>query len=172
MVKANSTIMKNRLGFRSWFYFRQGWSTYFAFIFAAINTLTVTYYLAIERYPSLKELFPSFFHYVIILSIIGVPFLIFIGFIHYKKTAAYRSEADIVFETNPFVRRQIVNTEILVKMNLHLLENLIKVLKDQKYTEKEIEQTVALKNEILDLISERNFSNQKDYEFLKKHIDT
>lgn len=164
--------MKNKLGFRSWFYFRQGWSTYFAFIFAAINTLTVTYYLAIESYPLLNTLFPSFFHYVIILSIICIPLLVFIGYIHYKKTSAYRSEADIVFESNPFVRRQIVNTEILVKMNLHLLENLIKVLKDQKYTEKEIEQTVALKNEILDLISERNFSNQKDYEFLKKHIDT
>lgn len=164
--------MKNKLGFRSWFYFRQGWSTYFAFIFAAINTLTVTYYLAIESYPLLNTLFPSFFHYVIILSIIGIPLLVFIGYIHYKKTSAYRSEADIVFESNPFVRRQIVNTEILVKMNLHLLENLIKVLKDQKYSEKEIEQIIALKNEILDLVSERNFTNTKDYDFLKKHIDT
>ena len=37
-----------------------GWGTYFAFIFAAINTLTVTYYLAIENYPVLKAIFPSF----------------------------------------------------------------------------------------------------------------
>ena len=43
--------MKSNLAFRAWFYFRQGWSTYFAFIFAAINTLTVTYYLAIEKIP-------------------------------------------------------------------------------------------------------------------------
>ena len=33
---------------------------YFAFIFAAINTLTVTYFLAIENYPALKAVFPSF----------------------------------------------------------------------------------------------------------------
>jgi hypothetical protein len=60
-------------GFRGWFYFRQGWSMYFAFIFAAINTLTVTYYLAIDNYPFLKELFPTFIHYIIIVVTIGVP---------------------------------------------------------------------------------------------------
>jgi len=31
--------MPKHTGFRGWFYFRMGWSTYFAFIFAAINTL-------------------------------------------------------------------------------------------------------------------------------------
>lgn len=164
-------MKKNNLGFRSWYYFRQGWSTYFAFVFAAINTLTVTYYLAIEKYPTLKEIFPTFIEYIAIISVIGIPVLIFIGYVHYKKTAAYRSEADIIFETNPFVRRQIVNTEILVHMNLRLLENLIKVLKDQKYTEKEIEQIVELKDEVLDFVSERKFSNTKDLEFLKKRID-
>ena len=52
--------------FRAWYYFRMGWSTYFAFIFAAINTLTVTYFLAIENYPQLLEIFPTFLQYVII----------------------------------------------------------------------------------------------------------
>ena len=52
------TVARNR-GFRAWFYFRNGWSLYFAFIFAAINTLTVTYFLAIERYPVLNEIFPT-----------------------------------------------------------------------------------------------------------------
>ena len=50
--------VKRNIGFRGWYYFRQGWSVYFAFIFAAINTLTVTYFLAIENYPVLKEVFP------------------------------------------------------------------------------------------------------------------
>ena len=52
--------MKGRIVYRSWYYFRTGWATYFAFILAAINTLTVTYYLAIENLPMLKEIFPSF----------------------------------------------------------------------------------------------------------------
>ena len=52
---------KNNIGFRGWYYFRTGWTTYFAFILAAINTLTVTYFLAIENYPILKSIFPSNF---------------------------------------------------------------------------------------------------------------
>ena len=55
--------MRQNIGFRGWFYFRQGWTTYFAFIFAAINTLTVTYFLAIQEYPFLNEIFPTFIHY-------------------------------------------------------------------------------------------------------------
>ena len=63
--------MSRSIGFRGWFYFRQGWSVYFAFIFAAVNTLTVTYFLAIENYPILKEVFPSFSHYIEIVVAIG-----------------------------------------------------------------------------------------------------
>ena len=75
--------MSRNVGFRGWFYFRQGWSVYFAFIFAAINTLTVTYFLAIENYPFLKEIFPSFFHYIVIVVTVGIPCLILIGYAHY-----------------------------------------------------------------------------------------
>ena len=72
-------------GFRAWFYFRQGWSVYFAFVFAAINMLTVTYFLAIENYPTLKEVFPSFEQYILIVALIGVPLLASVGYAHYKK---------------------------------------------------------------------------------------
>ena len=67
--------MDKKTGFRSWFYFRIGWNTYFAFVLAAINTLTITYYLAIENYPVLKDLFPTFEQYVLIVVSIGVPLL-------------------------------------------------------------------------------------------------
>ena len=77
-------------GFRGWYYFRMGWSTYFAFIFAAINTLTVTYYLAIEKVPSLVFIFPSFFQYVLILSGIGIPLLVLIGYAHFKRPKAFQ----------------------------------------------------------------------------------
>ena len=80
---------KKNVGFRAWFYFRNGWSIYFAFIFAAINTLTVTYFLAIERVPFLISLFPTFIHYVLIVSGIGIPLLILIGlWIFFMKTNA------------------------------------------------------------------------------------
>lgn len=163
--------MAKNIGFRSWYYFRQGWSTYFAFIFAAINTLTVTYYLAIERAPFLKELLPSFAYYIIIVTVIGIPLLVIIGYLHYKKTGAYRSEADITFEVNPFVRRMLVNTEILISLNLAITEKIIKLSNDEKLTEKEIDEISKLKNEVSILIKERTFSNNKDLEFLKKEIE-
>ena len=92
--KENIDVRKN-IGFRSWFYFRTGWSMYFAFILSAVNTLTVTYYLAIEQIPFLKEIFPSFLHYVIIFVMLGVPILIITGLIHFKKTSARKAEVDI-----------------------------------------------------------------------------
>ena len=63
-------MSQQNIGFKGWFYFRQGWSVYFAFIMAAINTLTVTYFLAIENYPILKEIFPSFLHYILMIGLI------------------------------------------------------------------------------------------------------
>ncbi len=47
------------LGFRGWFYLRQGWANYLTFVMASVNTLTVTYFLAIENYPILSFLFPN-----------------------------------------------------------------------------------------------------------------
>ena len=108
--------MKRNLAFRSWYYFRNGWSTYFAFIFAAINTLTVTYFLAIERYPFLHDIFPTFLHYVVILCLTGIPILILVGYAHFKRTSAYRSEADIGMEVNPYFRRILLNTELMLSL--------------------------------------------------------
>ena len=94
-------MSKNR-PFRAWFYFRQGWTAYFAFIMAAINVLTVTYFLAIENYPSLQAIFPTFAHYIIIVVGIGVPLLVLVGYFHYKRSQAFAAEADINIEANPY----------------------------------------------------------------------
>ena len=82
-------VSKNSTGFRFWYYFRTGYATYFAFILAAINTLTVTYFLAIERFPALQSVFPTFGQYVLIITLIGIPLLTGIGFVHYKRTKAF-----------------------------------------------------------------------------------
>ena len=73
------------MSFRGWYYFRMGWTTYFAFILAAINTLTVTYFLAIEKAPVLQEIFPTFVQYVLIVVSIGMPILIAVGYVHFKN---------------------------------------------------------------------------------------
>ena len=87
-------VRKGSTSFRSWFYFRTGWSVYFAFIFAAINTLVVTYYLAIENIPILQQVFPTFTHYIIATILVGIPVLIGVGYIHFKKSQAFKAESD------------------------------------------------------------------------------
>jgi len=156
-------------GFRGWFYFRMGWSTYFAFILAAINTLTVTYFLAIDNYPALKIIFPSFEIYVLILISIGVPLLIFIGYCHYKKTKAFRSEMDILVESNPFLRRTTVNTDIILRFNVNLINLVLKLSKDT-ISEDELNDMKKIQNEITDLIKNRSLFNNLDIDYINQKI--
>lgn len=160
--------MAKNVGFRGWFYFRQGWSVYFAFIFAAINTLTVTYYLAIERVPELKIIFPSFIQYVIILVSLGVPLLVLIGYFHYKKTSAYKSEADIHSESNPYMGRMVVNSEMLIQLNLRLTNLLIKLSCDEKLTKNELEEIKILQKKLSEYHTQREFADKKDVDFFKE----
>lgn len=161
-------LMNKNLGFRGWFYFRQGWSTYFAFIFAAINTMVVTYYLAIENIPTLKEIFPTFYQYLFISSIVGIPILVFVGYIHYKKTQAFRTESDIAFESNPFMLRMLTNTEILVKLNLQLIDSFLKQSKHETISEDTLNELEKTKKELEKFVNERNFKNKKELEFFKE----
>lgn len=157
--------MKRNIGFRAWFYFRQGWATYFAFIFAAINTLTVTYYLAIENYPILKTIFPTFVYYLLIITSIGIPALVLIGYAHYKKTPSYRAETDVTIETDPYRRRMVVNGEISVRLNIKITEMLLKLVQNEKLSEAEIEDIKKLNNKLSELVKERTFANKKDLIF-------
>jgi len=160
--------MKDRIGFRGWFYFRQGWSTYFAFIFAAINTMVVTYYLAIENIPILKEIFPTFYVYLAVTVSIGIPLLILIGYVHFKRTSAYKAEADIYYESNPHALRSLINTELILELNLKLNEKLIKIINNEKLSEEEIEESKKLQNELTEFINRRTLKNKNDLEYFKK----
>lgn len=155
--------------FRAWFYFRQGWSVYFAFIFAAINTLTVTYYLAIDNYPFLKSIFPSFEQYITIVVLIGIPLLVCIGYSHYKKTPSFRAEADIFWESNPYQGRLLINTQLSLELNMKLTSILLKLSSKQDITQKEIDELTELQSKFLEHMSTRTFSNKKDQSFFKQN---
>ena len=151
--------MGKNLPYRVWFYFRQGWTTYFAFIFAAINTLTVTYYLAIENIPSLQNIFPNFFQYVLLVSIIGIPSLITIGYLHYKKTPAFKAEADIQIEANPHFRRILLNTELLLDSYFKTTQLLVKLSKNEKLSEDELKDLLTLQKDIVKHMDNRKIQN-------------
>ena len=140
--------MKNSIQFRVWYYFRQGWTTYFAFIFAAINTLTVTYYLAIEKIPELQLIFPSFLQYVFIITSIGIPILITIGYVHFKRSPAYRSEADVGIESNPHNRRMLINSETMLGLTLELLALMIKISNNEKLSDIEKMSILKIQNDL------------------------
>ena len=156
-------------GFRAWFYFRQGWSTYFAFIFAAINTLTVTYYLAIENYPFLKTIFPSFEQYILMVVLVGIPLLVLVGYAHYKKTPSYRAEADVWMESNPYQARLLVNTQFTLALNMKLTDVLLKLSSNQEITQKEIEEIKKIQSKFLEHIDDRTISNKKDQSYFKEN---
>ena len=159
--------MKRNLAFRAWYYFRMGWSTYFAFIFAAINTLTVTYFLAIENYPFLKEMFPSFVHYVIILGLVGVPILISIGYTHFKKSPSFRAESAVSYESNPWALRDLVNSEYNLVLSLKILQMLNKISEKEKSNLSELEESQKIEKELRVMLENRTGDNKKDLEYFK-----
>ena len=147
--------MKKTVGFRGWYYFRMGWTTYFAFILAAINTLTVTYYLAIENIPLLQTIFPTFVSYVITIISIGIPLLVAIGYIHYKRSAAYSSETDVIAESNPYNYKlppRGWNQTVNYPLYLLLTEMIIKSSKNEQFSDDELLEIKNLQKKIKLLI--------------------
>ena len=138
--KKIASSKRKKLPFRAWYFLRMGWTTYFAFIFTAVNTLIITYYLAIERVSAIKELFPTFSIYALVMVIIGLPILVTVGYIHFKRSQAFPSEADILVESNPYYYKSAPGWQIQVffPVLLSTIQMLVKITTDQKLTEKEI----------------------------------
>jgi hypothetical protein len=142
--------MLRQLPFRAWFYFRQGWGTYFAFVLAAVNTLTVTYYLAIEKAPILQEIFPSFIFYIIFTVSIGIPLLIGVGYIHYKKTPSYTSEADITVESYPYYYKLTpgFDREVVFPLWMMMTKMMKTMASGEKFTDNELKEIDELQKKL------------------------
>jgi len=140
--------------FRYWFYLRQGYGIYFTFIFASINVLTVTYYLAIENIPGLKELFPSFLNYVATAILIGIPLLILVGYIHFRRVTAYKSEAETIVESNPFYFKLAPGWHKQVWFPNQLIQNkiLLKLAQNEKISEEDIKEMNQIQEKIEHLL--------------------
>mgnify|MGYP007094912443 CR=1 FL=1 len=142
--------MNKNLAFRIWFYFRIGWTTYFALFFAGVNTATITYFLAIERVPFLLIIFPTFFHYIILVSSVLLPFLILVGWTHYRKSAAYSSEAAVMTENNPYMYKIPPgwNREVLFPILLKMTKFMITSSNNEKFDDKNIEELDELQKKL------------------------
>jgi len=146
--------MRKKLPFRSWVYFRTGYTQYFAFILAVANMFTITYYLVIESNTFFEPLFSNFSSYVIISSIIGIPLLTLVGFAHIRKSHAYASEAEIAHESHPYNYKLTpgIQKECMAPLLLELLKLGTKSISVQKLTEDESKKLEKLEQN-LDLIA-------------------
>ena len=165
-----SVFMGKPKGFRGWYYFRMGWSTYFAFIFAAVNTLTVTYYLAIEKIPALMSIFPTFAQYVLIVSGLGIPILVLIGYAHFKRSKAFQSEVEIMIESNPVSSRNIANTEMILEINLKMLDVILRFYQNGKISDSELKEITELHEKLSNFKKTRTIENHKDIDFVRKQL--
>ncbi len=142
--------MRKNLIFRVWYYFRTGLAQYFSFVIALGNMFTITYYLLIENITSFDILFPSFSSYVIISSIIGIPLLTIVGFVHMKKSHAFKSEANISNESLPYNYKLMpgIHKECLAPLYLELLRLGRKSLNDEKISDEEIKKIESLESKL------------------------
>lgn len=131
---------KRSVTFRSWFYFRTGYSEYFMFIFGAANTLTLTYYLAVDNYPALQSIFSSFTVYVALVALAGFPIMILVGYLHMRRTSAFRSEIEVSIESNPYMYKLPpgVHREVLAPLLYEVLGALKKADAGERLTPDEV----------------------------------
>ncbi len=124
---------------RAWFYFQTGYAQYFTFTLALLNMLTTTYYLAIAQNELGNTIFSSFSTYVILSSIVGVPLLILIGFMHMRRSVIYKSQQDILQESWPYNYFLLpgIQKEITAPLLRELLELGRRSLYNEGITEKE-----------------------------------
>ena len=116
--------------------------------------LTVTYFLAVENYPVLDTLFPTFLHYVFIAVVIGVPMLVLVGYIHYKRSAAFSAEADINVEAYPYWYKLPPgwNKEVVFPLYLQMINLMIKISKNEKLSTDETKEMSDIQKSLSTLI--------------------
>ena len=146
--------MKKSLPFRSWYYFRTGYATYLTFIIASLNTLVTVYYLAIKNVPTLKEVFPSFGIWTAVMIFVFVPLGVFIGWLHLKRSPAYRSEVDVALESNPYYYKLTpgIWKEAFAPAILEILRLNLKILSKESLNENEIDSLKSLQKKLETLI--------------------
>ena len=103
------------------------------------------------------------------ITCIGIPLLVAVGYAHYKKTKAFRSEMDVLVESNPFLRRNTVNTDINLRFNLKLIDLILRLSKNT-VSEEELKDIKKTQKEITDLIKNRSLFNDLDIDYINENI--
>ena len=90
---------------------------------------------------------------------IGIPVLIAAGYFHFKRSAGFKSEADVAIETNPHAKRNLLNTEAIVTSYLYSNELMMKVLKNEKISDEEMKKFLELQEKIKEHLKHKTISD-------------
>jgi hypothetical protein len=120
--------------FRAWFYFRQGYNLYLAFLLGFSSNVVVLYRLGVMDNNYLKPIFPSLGVFALVGVLIAVPIGILAGLYHMKRTGAFAADASVATESNPYVYKVVPGKEREVFLPLWILtvRGLAKMLDQQK----------------------------------------
>lgn len=148
-------MTRKKLGFRNLFYFRMGYTVYFAIAVGVVNTLSSTYFLAIKNFPLLHTVFPTFTSYAIISALLGTPIVILAGWLHLKRVGTFAAEADVTNEIHPYNYKlaQGFLVEVFGPAYLMILKINIKKVKGEKLDEKELSEIAKLEEQLKKLIN-------------------
>lgn len=117
----------------SWLYFRTGYSYYFVFLISGLNALMIAYFVVIlgsdcsageslndqgKILCAIRFMFPHFGYFVLFAIGAGVPLLMTVGYIHYKKHQL-GTHAFIEWHKNPY---QKITFELYLEMISELKE--------------------------------------------------
>ena len=86
---------------------------------------------------------------------IGIPLLTVVGYIHFKKSNSYKSEADIGFEANPHMLRLLKNSEAILPYYIEILDLLVRVSNNEKLNDKDIKKIDQLKTQMNEYIDKK-----------------
>lgn len=139
---AISIMKKQRKGLRTLFYFRMGYSTYLVLVLGAVNVLTSTYFLAIDKIPSIKEIFPTFEMYALTAIVIAIPVVTATGYVHYKRIGAHSASRAIAVQNFIFNYRMAPGFTLEAFGPAHrlILRAVLKRANSEKLTEDEIKE--------------------------------
>jgi hypothetical protein len=110
-----------KLVFRAWFYFRQGYNVYLAFLIGFASNIVVLYRLGVTDNKYLSPIFPTLTVFTLVGLVIAVPVGILAGLYHMKRTGAFAADASVSLEANPYVYRVTPGKEKEVLLPLMIL---------------------------------------------------
>ncbi|AFS81874.1 hypothetical protein [Candidatus Nitrosopumilus sediminis] len=149
--------------FRVWYYLRQGYSMYLVFVIAVANMMVTTYYLAVQNIPTLKNIFPGFTEWIIVVMAIAVPLSISMGYWHVKRSRAQRSQIEVETEINPYFYRLPPGfwKEVFAPLYVELLRTNVKILQNEKLSEEDIKRIKEIERKLDLLIKGHSFPEKK-----------